>query len=43
VLEVLAEAYVWIIVGRWRELPQRVFSEMQAILNGGELSAVVSP
>lgn len=32
VLEVLAEAYVWTVVGRWRELPSGLFCALQGIL-----------
>ena len=35
VLEVLAEAYVWTVVGRWRELPGCLFSALQGILTVG--------
>jgi hypothetical protein len=38
VLEALAEAYVWSIVGRWRELPQALFDALHSILTTGHLS-----
>ena len=38
VLEVLAEAYVWTVVGRWRELPMPLFDALYAILGGAILS-----
>lgn len=35
VLEALAEAYVWTVVGRWQELPGALFGTLQGILTAG--------
>jgi hypothetical protein len=37
VLEALAEAYVWTVVGRWRELPPALFSALHGLLTNGAL------
>jgi hypothetical protein len=40
VLEVLAEAYVWTIVGRWAELPSSVQDALHGVLNGSDLRQI---
>jgi hypothetical protein len=40
VLEALAEAYVWWVVGRWRELSQPLFGALHGLLTTGELRMV---
>lgn len=40
VLEALAEAYVWWVVGRWRELAQPLFGALHRLLTMGELGIV---
>lgn len=37
VLEVLADAYVWVLVGRWAELPPRLLFLMQGVVAGDQL------